>query len=135
MKSIYIIIFLILSLSLQAENNDTICFPFPVAKQIAQDLNSCDSLKEENKILQDNYILLQKKSTLQDSTISIMKQDKELYKQRLINMDDKFNIVEQENQSLKSQNKRFKLILGTIKIVIPVSFAAIIGGTIYSIIK
>ena len=110
-----------------AQTQDTVHIPAPVAKQIVKDLISGDSAKAELKLCNENVTLLEKKVTLKDSIISGHVQKGLLYEERIKNEQLKFDAQQLWVDQLRKDNKKLKAkliftrLLGT----------AVVGGLGY----
>ena len=122
-----LIILMLLPMFGNAQTQDTVHIPAPVAKQIVKDLVSGDSAKAELKLCNENVTLLEKKVTLKDSIISGHVQKGLLYEERIKNEQLKFDAQQLWVDQLRKDNKKLKAkliftrLLGT----------AVVGGLGY----
>ena len=126
MKHILVLL-LCLPLLSNAQNQDTIKIPTPVAKQIVKDLISGDGAKAELKLANETITLLNQKITLKDSIILGHKQQLTLCEERVLNEQRKFETQGLWVKDLQKQNKKLKVKLRFIQIV----GTAVIGGLTY----
>jgi hypothetical protein len=129
MKHLLLILFLFIYPLSKAQ--DGITFPVPVAKQIAKDLTSCDSLGLVNELTKAELKYTQQKSLYKDSIIFNFKSKSLLYEERLKNEQEKFKIQGVYTESLERQNKRLKITLTVLKIIIPTTGTAALAGILY----
>ncbi len=123
----FLIILAFLPLFGKAQTQDTIKLPIHVAKQIAKDLVSGDSVKAELKLCNEHVTLLENKIILKDSIISGHIQKGIMYEDRIKNEQLKFETQNLWIKDLRNQNKRLKVKLRFIQ----VTGTAIIGGLMY----
>jgi hypothetical protein len=129
MKHLLLILFLFIYPLSKAQ--DGITFPVPVAKQIAKDLTSCDSLSLVNELTKAELKYTQQKSLYKDSIIFNFKSKCLLYEESLKNEQEKFKIQGVYTESLERQNKRLKITLTVLKIIIPTTGTAALAGILY----
>ena len=132
MKHLLLILFLFIYPLSKAQ--DGITFPVPVAKQIAKDLTSCDSLSLVNELTKAELKYTQQKSLYKDSIIFNFKSKCLLYEESLKNEQEKFKIQGVYTESLERQNKRLKITVKVLKILVPIVFTATAVGTTYLLI-
>lgn len=123
----FLILFTLLPLLGNAQTQDTIKIPAPVAKQIVKDLVSGDSAKAELKLTVDHVQLLEQKITLKDSIIAGREKQLVLCDERVLNEQKKFDVQSLWVKDLQKQNKKLKVKLRFIQI----TGTAIIGGLTY----
>jgi hypothetical protein len=123
----YILIILISLLPVLAKSQDTIKIPTQVAKQIAKELVSCDSLKAIHELTKEQLTLTESKVILKDSIISNHVQKGIMYEERIKNEQLKFETQGKWVDELRKQNKRPKVKLVFTKITL----SSIIGGLTY----
>jgi len=73
MKYIITILFILFSFASIAQDTNSVCMPYSVAKRIAQDLVVGDSAQELLNYTTEELVLTRSKVTLKDSIISIYK--------------------------------------------------------------
>jgi len=130
----YILIILFLFIYPLSKAQDGITFPIPVAKQIAKDLTSCDSLGLVNELTKTELKYTQQKSLYKDSIITNFKSKGLLYEERINNEQEKFKIQGVYVNTLEKQNKRLKITVKVLKILIPIVFTVTAAGTTYLLI-
>lgn len=107
-----------------------ICLPYIVAKQILLDLNRLDQLTEVFKLTEIELKETQNKVDYQDSIIVTMELKKDNYELQIKKEQEKFAIVEEQNEGLRKDIKKLK----TKNTIIEIVGGAIIGGLTYIII-
>jgi hypothetical protein len=131
MKKLLIILLLTLIPSIifsQVKQDTTqICFPYGVAKQIALDLNKLDQLTEVHKLTETELKETQNKVSVQDSIIVTMELKEDNYELQIKKEQEKFKIVEEQNEGLRKDIKKLK----TKNTIIEIVGGAIIGGLTY----
>jgi hypothetical protein len=125
------ILTLLLCLPLLVKSQDTIKIPTPIAKQIARDLVSCDSIKALHTLTIEELILTQGKLILKDNIISNYVDKGIMYEERIQNEQSKFKVQELWVDDLRKENKKLKVKVLYTKI----SMGAIIGFLGYLLIK
>jgi len=120
----YILIILVSLLPVLAKSQDTIKIPTQVAKQIAKELVSCDSLKAIHELTKEQLTLTEQKIILKDSIIAGHVQKGIMYEERIKNEQLKFETQGLWIEDLQKQNKRLKVKLTFTKITL----SGIIGG-------
>ena len=133
-KILFILLFLpILCFSQKKDIDTTILYlPYSVAKQIALDLNTLDSLTADNKLTLKELSETQKKVTVQDSIIITMVLKEKNYDLQIKKETEKFAIVEKQNEGLRDDIRKLKT---------KNTFIELVGGallttlTIFSIFK
>jgi hypothetical protein len=123
----YILIILVSLLPVLAKSQDTIKIPTQVAKQIAKELVSCDSLKAIHELTKEQLTLTEQKIILKDSIIAGHVQKGIMYEERIKNEQLKFETQGLWIEDLQKQNKRLKVKLTFTKITL----SGIIGGLTY----
>jgi len=123
----YILIILVSLLPVLAKSQDTIKIPTQVAKQIAKELVSCDSLKAIHELTKEQLTLTEQKVILKDSIISGHVQKGIMYEERIKNEQLKFETQGLWVDELRKQNKRLKVKLVFTKITL----GGVIGGLTY----
>ena len=125
------ILTLLLCLPLLVKSQDTIKIPTPIAKQIAKDLVSCDSIKALHILTIEELILTQNKLILKDNIISNYVDKGIMYEERIQNEQSKFKVQELWVDDLRKENKKLKVKVLYTKI----SMGAIIGFLGYLLLK
>lgn len=125
------ILTLLLCLPLLVKSQDTIKIPTPIAKQIAKDLVSCDSIKALHILTTEELLLTQDKLILKDNIISNYVDKGIMYEERIQNEQSKFKVQELWVDDLRKENKKLKVKVLYTKI----SMGAIIGFLGYLLIK
>jgi hypothetical protein len=130
MKNLLITLLLFVpSLSFGQVKKDTtqICFPYSVGKQIALDLNKLDQLTEVLKLTETELKETQNKVSVQNDIITTMELKEDNYELQIQKEQEKFTIVENQNEGLRKDIKKLK----TKNTVIEIVGGAIIGGLTY----
>ena len=135
MKNIILILFLsfgvsILSQTTKKEDTTEICIPYKVGKQIMMDLNKLDSTSAILKLTKNEVVELNKKIEVQQSIIITMEEKFKTNEIIIQKTNDKFQIVDNINKDLTSDNRKLKRKNTIIQII----SSAIIGGLTYGII-
>jgi alpha/beta superfamily hydrolase len=135
MKNLILILFLsfgvsILSQTTKKEDTTEICIPYKVGKQIMMDLNKLDSTSAILKLTKDEVVELNKKIEVQQSIILTMEEKFKTSEIIIQKTNDKFQIVDNINKDLTSDNRKLKRKNTIIQII----SSAIIGGLTYGII-
>jgi hypothetical protein len=106
-------------------DTNNICIPSNVAKEILQELNKLDRLKEE-KLLSDKEIVeLEKKIKSQNLNIKDL-EEKDLNNKILISANkEKYILIEEDNKNLRNEIKNVKTKNTIIEIVSGLFFATI----------
>jgi hypothetical protein len=125
------ILTLLLCLPLFVKSQDTIKIPTLIAKQIARDLVSCDSIKALHTLTIEELILTQDKLILKDNIISNYVDKGVMYEERIQNEQSKFKVQGMWVDDLRKENKKLKVKVLYTKI----SMGAIIGFLGYLLIK
>jgi hypothetical protein len=120
-------LFILLFLPLFGKTQDTVKIPTPIAKQIAKELVSCDSLKAIHELTVEQLTLTESKVTLKDSIISNHVQKGIMYEERIKNEQLKFDTQGLFVKQLQKQNKKLKVKLVFTKITL----GGVIGGLTY----
>ena len=124
MKNTLLILLFLLPLTVfsQTKKDTTeICIPYKVAKQMALDLNSLDSLKADSKLTNKELKETRKKVIYQDSIIQTMELKEENYKLQIQKEEEKYKIVDEQNNGLRDDIRKIKR---------KNTFIEIIGGSI-----
>lgn len=122
-----LIILMLLPVFGNAQTQDTVRIPAPVAKLIVKDLVSGDSAKAELKLAVEHINLLDTKLILKDSIISGHVQKGVLYEERIKNEQLKFDAQQKWVDQLRKDNKKLKAKL----IFTRMLGTAIVGGLGY----
>jgi|TARA_R110000868_G_C10930350_1_gene766321 alpha/beta superfamily hydrolase len=135
MKNLILILFVsfgvsILSQTTKKEDTTEICIPYKVGKQIMIDLNKLDSTSAILKLTKDEVVELNKKIEVQQSIIITMEEKIKTSEIIIQKTNDKFQIVDNINKDLTSDNRKLKRKNTIIQII----SSAIIGGLTYGII-
>lgn len=120
----------ILSQTTKKEDTTEICIPYKVGKQIMIDLNKLDSTSAILKLTKDEVVELNKKIEVQQSIIITMEEKIKTSEIIIQKTNDKFQIVDNINKDLTSDNRKLKRKNTIIQII----SSAIIGGLTYGII-
>ena len=127
MKNIILFLFILFGFNLVAQKEITqkdttqICFPYKVAKKIALDLNSCDSLKEIHNLTIVELEETNNKVDVQKNIIETLEKKCDNYDTIVGLEKEKFTIVENQNKGLRKEIKKIKTNR---------TFIEIIGGAI-----
>lgn len=135
MKNLILILFVsfgvsILSQTTKKEDTTEICIPYKVGKQIMIDLNKLDSISAILKLNKDEVVELNKKIEVQQSIIITMEEKIKTSEIIIQKTNDKFQIVDNVNKDLTSDNRKLKRKNTIIQII----SSSIIGGLTYGII-
>ena len=135
MKNLILILFVsfgvsILSQTTKKEDTTEICIPYKVGKQIMIDLNKLDSTSAILKLTKDEVVELNKKIEVQKSIIITMEEKIKTSEIIIQKTNDKFQIVDNINKDLTSDNRKLKRKNTIIQII----SSSIIGGLTYGII-
>jgi hypothetical protein len=133
MKNTLLILLFLLPLTVfsQTKKDTTeICIPYKVAKQMALDLNSLDSLKSDSKLTNKELTETRKKVIYQDSIIQTMELKEENYKLQIQKEEEKYKIVDEQNSGLRDDIRKIKRKNTFIEII----SGSIIGALSYILI-
>ena len=136
MKNLILILFVSFGVSIlsqtttKKEDTTEICIPYKVGKQIMIDLNKLDSTSAILKLTKDEVVELNKKIEVQQSIIITMEEKIKTSEIIIQKTNDKFQIVDNVNKDLTSDNRKLKRKNTIIQII----SSAIIGGLTYGII-
>ena len=136
MKNLILILFVSFGVSIlsqtttKKEVTTEICIPYKVGKQIMIDLNKLDSTSAILKLTKDEVVELNKKIEVQQSIIITMEEKIKTSEIIIQKTNDKFQIVDNVNKDLTSDNRKLKRKNTIIQII----SSAIIGGLTYGII-
>jgi|LakMenEpi03Aug12_release.lakeMendotaPanAssembly.Ray.scaffolds.fasta_scaffold575567_3 hypothetical protein len=107
-----------------------ICFPYSVGKQIALDLNKLDQLTELVKLTEKELKETQNKVEVQSNIIGTMELKEDNYELQIQKEEEKFKIVEEENEGLRTDIKKLK----TKNTIIEIVGGAIVGALTYIVV-
>ena len=85
-----------------------ICFPAEVGRQILIDLNECDKTNEILKLTEKEVTELNNKITQKDNIINSLNQKDSLSSVIITKTEEKFKIVNDENEKLRKDIKRMR---------------------------
>lgn len=122
-----VITLLLIAISSTAYSQDTIHIPTRVAKQIATDLVSCDSLKAVHELTIQHLELVENKSLVQDSIINLYKQKTTDFLKQISAEEQKTAIWQDQYKVVAKKCKKLKAKLAFTKITL----TGIIGGLTY----
>lgn len=125
MKQLLTILLVVLATSGKAQ--DTIKLPTHIAKQVAKDLISCDSLKAVHELTVEQLNLTEQKVVLKDSIIATHVEKDTLYEERIKNNESIIGLQKNYIGQLVKKNKKLKVKLLFTKITL----SAVIGGLTY----
>jgi hypothetical protein len=131
-KLLLIFMFIVPMVSFGQIMTDTsfINLPYYIAKEVCLDLNSLDSLTEINRLTELELTETQKKVVIQDSIIQTMELKEENYELQISKEQEKYQIVETQNNDLRKDIKKLK----TKNTVFNIIGGAIIGGLTYIVV-
>lgn len=125
MKNLLISIALLFPIFVKSQ--DTIKIPTHMAKTIAKELISCDSLKAIHQLTEEQLVLTETKVSIKDQIIQSHVQKEVLYEERIKNEQQKFDVQKQWIEDLRKENKKLKAKLLFTKI----TMGTIIAGVTY----
>ena len=136
MKNLLLIVFMAIGFisfgqTIKKEDTTEICLPYTVGKQIMLDLNKLDSTTSILKLTEEEVIELNKKIDLQQSVITTMEEKVKTSETIIQKTNEKFQIVDNINKDLTSDNKKLKRKNTIIQIVSGI----IIGALTYDLLK
>lgn len=136
MKNLLLIVFMAIGITsfsqtIKKEDTTEICLPYTVGKQIMLDLNKLDSTTAILKLTEEEVIELNKKIDLQQSVITTMEEKVKTSETITQKTNEKFQIVDNINKDLTSDNKKLKRKNTIIQIV----SAVIIGALTYEVVS
>jgi hypothetical protein len=136
MKNLLLIVFMAIGITsfsqtIKKEDTTEICLPYTVGKQIMLDLNKLDSTTAILKLTEEEVIELNKKIDLQQSVITTMEEKVKTSETIIQKTNEKFQIVDNINKDLTSDNKKLKRKNTIIQIV----SAVIIGALTYEVVS
>ena len=133
MKNLLITLLLfvpLLSFGQVKKDTTQICFPYSVGKQIALDLNKLDQLTEVLKLTETELKETQNKVEVQSNIIETMELKEDNYELQIQKEEEKFKIVEDENNGLRKDIKKLK----TKNTIIEIVGGAIVGALTYIVV-
>jgi hypothetical protein len=136
MKNLLLIVFMAIGITsfsqtIKKEDTTEICLPYTVGKQIMLDLNKLDSTTAILKLTEEEVIELNKKIDIQKSVITTMEEKVKTSETIIQKTNEKFQIVDNINKDLTSDNKKLKRKNTIIQIV----SAVIIGALTYEVVS
>jgi len=138
MKKLFLMFFLIFAVNVsfsqqkpKSEPNE-MCIPYDVAQKMLLDLNEYDRLKELSKLDKEEIKLLNNKVVYLEKTINTWEQKDSLNKEIITNVEEKFKIVNEQNEELRDEVKKLKVKNTFTQII---SGALLTSLTVFSIIK
>ncbi len=138
MKNLFLLLFVIfvvnVSFSQQKPKTEPteMCIPYDVAQKMLLDLNDYDRLKELSKLDKEEIKQLNNKIGFLEKTINTWEQKDTLNKEIISNVEQKFKIVNDQNDELRKEVKKLKAKNTITQIV---SGALITTLTVFSIMK
>jgi len=138
MKNIFLLLFsiFVVNVSFAQQKPKTepteMSIPYDVAQKMLLDLNDYDRLKELSKLDKEEIKQLNNKILYLEKTINTWEQKDTLNKEIISNVEQKFKIVNDQNEELRKEVKKLK-VKNTITQII--SGALITTLTVFSIIK
>jgi hypothetical protein len=109
-----------------------LCIPYNVAQQMLIDLNEYDKLKDISKLEKEEIYQLNNKIVYMEKTISTWQQKDTLNKEIILNVEEKFKIVNNQNEDLRKEVKKLKVKNTMTQIISGVLLTTL---TIFSIAK
>jgi DNA repair exonuclease SbcCD ATPase subunit len=109
-----------------------LCIPYNVAQQMLIDLNEYDKLKDISKLEKEEIYQLNNKIVYMEKTISTWQQKDTLNKDIILNVEEKFKIVNNQNEDLRKEVKKLKVKNTMTQIISGVLLTTL---TIFSIAK
>jgi hypothetical protein len=138
MKNIFLLMFTLfvvnVSFSQQKPKTESteMSIPYDVAQKMLLDLNDYDRLKELSKLDKEEIKQLNNKILFLEKTINTWEQKDTLNKEIISNVEQKFKIVNDQNEELRKEVKKLK-VKNTLTQII--SGALITTLTVFSIMK
>jgi hypothetical protein len=138
MKNIFLLLFMVfvvnVSFSQQTPKSEPteMSIPYDVAQKMLLDLNDYDRLKELSILDKEEIKQLNNKILFLEKTINTWEQKDTLNKEIISNVEQKFKIVNDQNEELRKEVKKLK-VKNTITQII--SGALITTLTVFSIMK
>lgn len=138
MKKLFLVITLLLivniSFSQQKPKSEPteMCIPYDVAQKMLLDLNEYDRLKELSKLDKEEIKQLNNKVLYLEKSINTWEQKDSLNKEIVANVEEKFKIVNKQNEELREEVKKLKVKNTFTQII---SGALLTTLTVFSIMK
>lgn len=138
MKNIFLLLFTILvvniSYSQQKPKSEPteMCIPYDIAQKMLLDLNDYDKVKELTKLDKEEIKLLNNKILFLEKSINAWEQKDTLNKEIISNVEQKFKIVNDQNDELRKEVKTLKAKNTITQIVSGVLLSTL---TVFSIMK
>lgn len=107
-------------------DTNQICIPYPIVKKIVLDLNRLDSITNISKLTDIELVETIKKVELKDKIITIFEQKENNYILQIEKENEKFKIVNDQNNDLRKDIKKLKVKNTVIEII---------GGSIITILS
>jgi hypothetical protein len=104
-------------------DTSAICIPYDVAQKMLLDLNEYDKLKELSKLDKKEIYELNSKINFLEKTNDSWQVKDSLSGQIILQTEEKVKIYKEENEDLKTENKRLKIKNGLYNIVSAVIIA------------
>jgi hypothetical protein len=133
MKNIFILFFILFSFntfsqkSICEEDSTNICLPVEIGKKILIDLNDLDRLRQDSVLCNDQIKQLELKVEKKEYIIQTQYEKEKNLNEVIKSKDEKFRLVDEENNRLRDDIGKLK----TKNTVIEIVAAGIIGGLIY----
>lgn len=108
------------------------CIPYDVAQKMLLDLNEYDRLKELSKLDKEEIKQLNNKVLYLEKSINTWEQKDSLNKEIVANVEEKFKIVNKQNEELREEVKKLKVKNTFTQII---SGALLTTLTVFSIMK
>ena len=133
MKNIFILFFILFSFntfsqkSVCEEDSTNICLPVEIGKKILIDLNDLDRLRQDSVLCNDQIKQLELKVEKKEYIIQTQYEKEKNLNEVIKSKDEKFRLVDEENNRLRDDIGKLK----TKNTIIEIVAAGIIGGLIY----
>jgi hypothetical protein len=108
MKNLLLILFFSVAFTSFGQDTTEICLPYRVGKQIMLDLNKLDSTTAVLKLSVEENTELNKKIVLLESVNDVMVEKVKTSESIVQKTNEKFQIVDNINKDLTSENKKLK---------------------------
>ncbi len=138
MKNIFLLLFsiFVVNVSFAQQKPKTepteMSIPYDVAQKMLLDLNDYDRLKELSKLDKEEIKQLNNKISLLEKTINTWEQKDTLNKEIISNVEQKFKIVNDQNDELRKEVKKLKVKNTMTQIISGVLLSTL---TVFSIVK
>ena len=135
MKNIFLLLFAIfvVNVSFAQQKPKTepteMSIPYDVAQKMLLDLNDYDRLKELSKLDKEEIKQLNNKILFLEKTINTWEQKDTLNKEIISNVEQKFKIVNDQNDELRKELARFIAKQQSLEKVKSVGRSALVGGS------